>query len=304
VSDEQDLRSRILRIATASKFDLAAIAPLEVPERDQNEFDQFFSEGRHGTMAWLLRHLPFKKDPTLLLPGARSALVLGTFYRTNESDSLISNAKVRISRYAMGPDYHAILRRRGRRLAKRIRRVLPEVAMRFCVDSVPVPERTLARLAGIGFQGKNTMVIHPKFGSYFFLSVLLIAADLEPDSPATDRCGACRLCVDACPTGALTEYHLDARKCISYLTIEHEGSIPPEFSRKKGGWIFGCDICQDVCPYNRSQAIAPHWYKPRAAIAEVMNSGTIGNWTEVKSASPLGRISEERALANLENALG
>ncbi|MBL8020820.1 MAG: DUF1730 domain-containing protein, partial [Leptospirales bacterium] len=152
-------RDQVLSCAQAAGFDLAGITSLEIPERDLSEFANFISQGRHGSMAWMERHLPFKKDPSLLLPGARSALVLGTFYRTAESDDLLRKARTRISRYAMGPDYHAVLRKRGKQLMMQLRSVLPGEKMRFCVDSAPAPERVLGRLAGLGFQGKNTNLI-------------------------------------------------------------------------------------------------------------------------------------------------
>ncbi|MBL8020977.1 MAG: 4Fe-4S binding protein, partial [Leptospirales bacterium] len=149
----------------------------------------------------------------------------------------------------------------------------------------------------LGFQGKNTNLIHPGRGSFFFISVLLLSVELEPTRPERDRCGSCRLCIDACPTSALSEYKLDAQKCISYLTIESKEPTDPV---TRAGWSFGCDICQDVCPYNRSQSIAANWFPPRAEISSLMESGVIKDWEELSRESPLSRVSEDKFRNNLE----
>lgn len=296
-AQEASKREQILGAAATAGFDLAGITSLEIPERDLEEFAAFLAEGRHGSMAWMERHLPFKKDPALLMPGSVSALVLGTFYRTREADEALEKARVRISRYAMAPDYHSVLRKRGKVLIAALRKILPDAKMRFCVDSAPAPERALGRLAGLGFQGKNTNLIHPGRGSYFFISVLLLSVELEAGIPERDRCGSCRICIDACPTSALSEYRLDANKCISYLTIEHKGDTS---AADRSGWSFGCDVCQEVCPYNRADSYGTNWFPPRTQIRDLMQTGLLEKWDDLAHESPIARVSEEKFRNNLE----
>jgi epoxyqueuosine reductase len=176
----------------------------------------------------------------------------------NYAPAELPDTDYRIARYALGDDYHQLIREKLETLLSAIQAVVPGVQGRVCVDSAPVLERDLAWLAGLGWYGKNTCLINTHRGSYFFLGVLLLTLELEYDAPAVGGCGTCRLCLDACPTGALTEpYVLDARKCISYLTIELRDSIPEAYRAPMGEWLFGCDICQEVCPFNRPRAHQP-----------------------------------------------
>jgi epoxyqueuosine reductase len=234
-------------------FELVGIAPAQSPPHAES-FLHWLAQGYAGAMEYLERTARLRINPAELLPDARSAVVVGLNYAPAE----LPDTDYRIARYALGDDYHPVIREKLETLLSAIQAVAPEAQGRICVDSAPVLERDLAWLAGLGWYGKNTCLINTHRGSYFFLGVLLLTLELEYDTPAEGGCGTCRLCLDACPTGALTEpYTLDARKCISYLTIELRDSIPESYRAPMGEWLFGCDICQEVCPFNRPRAHQP-----------------------------------------------
>jgi epoxyqueuosine reductase len=239
--------------ARALGFELVGIAPAQPPPHAES-FLHWLAQGYAGAMEYLERTAHLRINPAELLPDARSAVVVGLNYAPAE----LPETDYRIARYALGDDYHQVIRAKLETLLSAIQAVAPEAQGRICVDSAPVLERDLAWLAGLGWYGKNTCLINTQRGSYFFLGVLLLTLELEYDTPAEGGCGTCRLCLDACPTGALTEpYVLDARKCISYLTIELRESIPESYRAPMGEWLFGCDICQEVCPFNRPRAHQP-----------------------------------------------
>jgi epoxyqueuosine reductase len=239
--------------ARALGFELVGIAPAQPPPHAES-FLHWLAQGYAGAMEYLERTAHLRVNPAELLPDARSAVVVGLNYAPAE----LPETDYRIARYALGDDYHQVIRAKLETLLSAIQAVAPEAQGRICVDSAPVLERDLAWLAGLGWYGKNTCLINTHRGSYFFLGVLLLTLELEYDTPAEGGCGTCRLCLDACPTGALTEpYTLDARKCISYLTIELRDSIPESYRVPMGEWLFGCDICQEVCPFNRPRAHQP-----------------------------------------------
>ena len=222
------------------------------------EIDRWLADGHAGTMTYLHRQAEKRKDPRLIMPEARSAVVtLTNYYHGN-----LSPLRPRVAQYAWSPDYHDVLGARLEQLAVAIREIVPDSITRCYVDAGPVPERELAQLAGLGWVGKNMMLIHPEIGSFTFIGVVLTSAELEADLPfEADRCGTCRRCLDACPTQAFTgPRDLDARACISYLTIEHRGEFTEtERAQVEGGdWLFGCDVCQDVCPWNVSFARETH----------------------------------------------
>jgi epoxyqueuosine reductase len=239
--------------ARALGFELVGIAPAQPPPHAES-FLHWLAQGYAGAMEYLERTAHLRINPAELLPDARSAVVVGLNYAPAE----LPDTDYRIARYALGDDYHQVIRAKLETLLSAIQAVAPEAQGRICVDSAPVLERDLAWLAGLGWYGKNTCLINTQRGSYFFLGVLLLTLELEYDTPAEGGCGTCRLCLDACPTGALTEpYTLDARKCISYLTIELRDSIPESYRAPMGEWLFGCDICQELCPFNRPRAHQP-----------------------------------------------
>lgn len=299
----EEEQSALRAMSTDFGFDLAGFASLELTPRQKEGYRSFVAEGRHGTMDWFEKHLDMRLQPALLLPGAKSAMVLASRYGDERYEALARESNVLVSRYAVGRDYHRLLRRRGAALLRRASELLPDLAGRVVVDSAPVPEKALAAAAGIAWQGKHTNMIHPRLGSYFFLVVILLKAEVVPDAPMPDRCGQCRLCVDACPTGALEPYRLDARRCISYLTIETTGAIPAALEAKLSGWVFGCDICQEVCPYNKAVDTIPERsggaeeFRIRTEVAQLMRTGVLagaGAWTELAGGSAIGRAGEDR----------
>ena len=215
-------------------------------------FDGWLARGDHAGMDWLAASRELRTDVDRLLPGARSVVAVALDYNRPVSDR---PGMPRIARYALGRDYHKVLRGKLKRLAALLE--AEGYACRPCVDSAPVFERDYARLAGLGWFGKNTMLIDSRRGSWFFIGLLLTTAPLEPDEAAAGGCGTCTRCIDACPTGAIVfedgRWGIDARRCISYLTIEHTGELPLDTA----GWTFGCDVCQEVCPFNEERASQP-----------------------------------------------
>jgi epoxyqueuosine reductase len=241
-----ELKRRALELG----FDAVAIAPLDAnPHAAQ--LDRWLAAGYAGTMTYLQRQADKRKAPDRIMPGARVAVVTLTNYFHGPGGPA-SPGGARVAQYAWTRDYHAVLGERHERLADLIREVVPGARCRCYVDAGPVPERELARAAGLGWIAKNTMLIHPGIGSFTFIGVVLTDAAFPPDAPFdADRCGTCRACLDACPTAAFVAPHLlDARRCISYLTIERRGEFTADEERQVDDWVFGCDVCQDVCPWN------------------------------------------------------
>ena len=244
-------------------FDLVGITTLG-PATTAAQFDAWLARGHAGEMAYLERGAEKRRDSRLPVAGARSAVVVGLDYGGREPSGPVA-------RYARGDDYHDVMDARLRELHARVNRLVDrEVPGKPYVDTGPVLERDLARRAGLGWFGKNTMLINPRIGSFFFLGALLLDLDLRPDAPFEDeRCGTCTRCLDACPTGALVATgELDARRCISYLTIELRGAIPEELREPIGELLYGCDICQDVCPWNVRFAQTLH--EPAFALREAL----------------------------------
>lgn len=223
----------------------------------------WLAAGRHGVMGYMKETADVRADPTHegMLPSARSVIVLATSYARSESEWGPKPGKV--ARYARGRDYHNVLQKRGRKLAQTLREA--GYTARVGVDSMPLFERAWAQRAGLGFIGKNCCLIVPGLGSHLFLSVIVTSAELPEDAPVKERCGECTRCLDACPTKAFVgSRELDARRCISYLTIEQRGVIEPELMEQMGGWMFGCDVCQDVCPFNATPPLPAEKTSPFA----------------------------------------
>lgn len=245
--------ARIRRRAIELGFDLVGITSAE-PSHYRDYFRRWLDEGQAGTMDYLGRRFEERTRPDACLPGARGVVCVALNYyvplQPVAPEEQHNHAK--IARYALGDDYHELIKGRLHELADWMREMFPGAGTKACVDTAPVMEKELAARAGIGWLGKNTCVIHPRIGSWLLLGEVLTTLELAPDAPVTDHCGRCTRCLDACPTGALTEpYRLDARRCISYLTIEHRNELPIDLRGPVGDWLYGCDICQDVCPYNR-----------------------------------------------------
>ena len=238
--------------ALALGFDRVAIGSASAPEHGDG-FRRWVDAGYAGTMGYLGRRLGERVDPARVLPGARSVVCVALNYYQGEPAPDLSWAPV--ARYAWGRDYHDVMIPRVDALGAYLAEACG-AASRAYVDTGPVLERDLAARAGLGWVGKNTMLLHPELGSWFLIGVLLTTAALDFDEALPDRCGSCRACLDACPTGAFAApYVLDARRCISYLTIEHRGAIDPALEGRLGSWQFGCDTCQDVCPWNRKSPV-------------------------------------------------
>ncbi len=238
-------------------FDLVGIAPAE-PSRYKDYLRSWLDAGGAGSMSYLSNRFEERTDPTAYLPGAASVICVAiNYFVPLEPPRDGVPRQGRIARYALGDDYHEILKARLCALADWLRELAPEAQTRACVDTAPVMEKELAARAGVGWIGKNTCLLNADIGSWLLLGEVLTTLPLPADSPGIDHCGSCTRCIDACPTGAITEpYQLDARRCISYLTIEHRGEIPAELHEPIGDWLYGCDICQDVCPHNRAAPAA------------------------------------------------
>jgi epoxyqueuosine reductase len=248
----ETLTERVKGLALAVGFDLAGVARAE-PGPDTEFLREWLARGYAGEMAWLGRRAEERIDPRRVLDGARSAIALALVYDRPEGGVGQAGAgSLRVARYAGGADYHDVLLDRVRALEAGLPALAGRaVRSRGYVDTGPVLERALAARAGLGWIGKNTCLIHPRLGSHVFLAVVLTDLELEPGAPEPDHCGTCRACLDACPTQAFPEPHvLDAARCISYTTIELRGPIPEPLRAAHGSWGFGCDVCQDVCPWN------------------------------------------------------
>jgi epoxyqueuosine reductase len=247
------LEALIRQQAAAEGFEAVRLVKLADDPEQARRLQRYLAEGRHGTMAWMERGWERRSSPLTLWPEARSAVVVAQVYgasadpfaRLQRRDTGV------ISLYALGRDYHDVLKGKLRRLARWLGASSGADA-RIFVDTAPLMEKPLAARAGLGWQGKHTNLLSRELGSWFFLGVILTSAELAPDAPETDHCGSCRACLDICPTKALpAPYEIDARRCISYLTIEHRGHIDIEFRRAIGNRIYGCDDCLAVCPWNK-----------------------------------------------------
>lgn len=232
-------------------FSFVGISRAEFMEEEARRLEAWLNQGFHGEMAYMANHFDLRTDPTRLFPGAKSVVSLAFNYFPKKSQE--DPTAPRLARYAYGKDYHQVLRDKLRALLDFIQTHIGDVQGRGFTDSAPILERDWARRSGLGWVGKNTLLIHPKAGSYFFLAELVLDLPLEPDAPLRDYCGTCRRCIEACPTNAIAPsgYVMDGSRCISYLTIELKGDIPVLFQDKMANWMFGCDICQEVCPWNR-----------------------------------------------------
>jgi len=239
-------------LGQAIGFDRVGIAPARPLARAQY-YKAWLASGHAAGMAYLHRHVELRADPAKLLPGARSIICVALNYRRRPAERRTEGPQGRVAMYVQCPDYHVLMRSMLERLLERLRQETGvHFEARVCVDTAPVLERELACSAGVGWIGKNTCLLDRQLGSYVFLGEMFTTLDLPVDEPVADGCASCTRCVDACPTGALTEAHnLDASRCISYLTIEHRSDIPVALHPLVGDWVFGCDVCQQVCPYNR-----------------------------------------------------
>jgi epoxyqueuosine reductase len=301
--------AQVKLLARECGFELAGIARAEPLLQDSKRYLDWVERGNAGVMGYLTdRRAAVRSDPKLLLASARSLISVGKLYNGPQARSTdLNDAELGwISRYAWGEDYHDVLRAGLEKLAARL-----GVAQEYkiCVDTAPLLERSYAREAGLGWIGKNTCLINQEMGSWFFLGEILTSLLIEPDISPPDRCGTCTRCIDACPTQAIPAqgYEVDARRCIPYFTIELRGSVPENMREGIGQHIFGCDICQDVCPWNRKAPLAdepafePHHFAPPL---ERLASLTEEEFREAFHASPIQRAKYSGFLRNVAIAMG
>jgi epoxyqueuosine reductase len=315
LTDEQlsVLRSQLTGFASALGFDQVGVAGIELPE-DEARLERWIADGRHGGMGYMARHGRRRSRPAELVPG--TLRIISVRMNSSAPDAapaqavLADGSQAYVARYALGRDYHKILRQRLARLALLLEAEIGPFGYRAFVDSAPVMEKPLARNAGLGWIGKHTNLINSRAGSLFMLGELFTDLPLPVDTPAKDRCGTCNACIPACPTGAITApYQLDARRCISYLTIEHHGAIPEELRPAIGNRIFGCDDCQLVCPWNKFAGLAAEpGFRARNGL-DAPGLVELFRWTETEyldrsAGSALRRLGYSRWLRNIAVALG
>ena len=294
-------------------FEQVGIADTDLQDYEKR-LDAWLAEGLHGEMDWMAAHGRKRSRPALLHANTRTVIVVRLDYLPSDAtpvEQLIEkNDKACISRYAVGRDYHKVLRGRLKKLVGRIEQAIGPFGNRVFTDSAPVLEKPLAEKAGLGWIGKHTNLLNRHAGSWFFLGEIYTDLALPPDEPVRDHCGSCRRCIDICPTGAIVApYKLDARRCISYLTIELKGSIPEEFRRPMGNRIYGCDDCQMVCPWNRyAQFSGVDDFQPRKDL-DAGDLVDLFGWDEATflartEGTAIRRIGHERWLRNIAVALG
>jgi epoxyqueuosine reductase len=307
VADPARAKAVFLAAARRAGFPLAGVAPA-APVEDFPIYQQWVADGLAGPLGYLAdRRAALRADPRHLLPSARSVLCVGLLYNSR------GPARHSVSRYAWGAgDYHDVLRALLQSVVDEMKAELGAFDHRICVDTAPLLERSLARRAGLGWIGRNTCLINQPLGSWFFLGEVLISLEMPPDAPPPDRCGTCRRCIDACPTQALVpagngRYRLDARLCISTWTIEQRGPLPPEARAASGRLLFGCDICQEVCPWNRRApfTLMPEFQPlhPDPDLAELA-SLTPGQFRARFRRTPLWRARYSGLLRNAATAMG
>ena len=243
-------RTHVLkRLAAELGFMYCGVSKAGPLDDEARKLEQWLNKGMHGRMRYMENYFDKRINPTLLVDGAKSVVTLLFNYYTPEKQNDTEAPK--LSRYAYGEDYHKVVKQKLFELMQRVEEQIGSIAGRAFVDSAPVMDKAWAVRSGAGWMGKNTNVIRPQTGSWFFIAELIIDLELEADGPIKDYCGTCTRCIEACPTDALTPYQIDASRCISYLTIELRDAIPDSFKGKMDNWMFGCDVCQEVCPWNR-----------------------------------------------------
>ena len=274
------------------------IARAEAPERFER-FRGWIAAGRHAGMRYLEATRELRESPQRLLPGARSIVCLAA---SHSARPLVASDGATVARYASGADYHGTLRQRAARVARAAARRLGEFRYRVCVDSTPLAERSFAAAAGLGWIGKNGCLIDPERGSFLLLAEILTDLDLPPDEPIAERCGSCVRCLEACPTGAFVEPGLlDAARCLAYWTIEHRGVIPDGVKARVGPRVFGCDVCQDVCPWNGP--LLPAAGQPPPTRTEWLSMGP-GQWRRRYGATALNRAGRRGVQRNAAASAG
>jgi epoxyqueuosine reductase len=308
-----DLKTAIVRWGLELGFQQVGISDVDLSDAEEH-LDQWLDDGRHGEMAYMQRHGTKRSRPEELVPGTIRVISVRMDYLPEDQESvddlLDHPSKAYISRYALGRDYHKVLRSRLKKLAKKIEDRIGAFGYRVFVDSAPVLEKPIAQKAGIGWMGKHTNMIHDKAGSWFFLGELYTDLPLPVDEASESHCGSCAACMEVCPTNAITgPYELDARRCISYLTIEMRDSIPIEFRKAIGNRIYGCDDCQIFCPWNKfAKPSAEGDFAPRHGLDDAELTDLFAwdeaTWLENTEGSAIRRIGYSTWLRNIAVALG
>lgn len=297
------LSQKIKDWALAEGFEKVGIVPAGALELEAGRLQEWLDRGYQGNMRWMARDPEMRADPVKLFPAARSIVVVARNYFTN-SQHVNDDATGKVSRYAWGDDYHDVIGPRLHGLLSQIKSEVPQVEGKVCVDIQPVMDKAWAVRAGLGWIGKHTNLITPEYGSWVFLGELLLNIDLDYDlETIDDHCGTCTLCIDACPTNAITEpYVVDSNKCISYATIElREPEISPEVAQNLAGWVYGCDICQDVCPWNRFEQVTDEpRFEPRDNNVNLPLSDVLGMTPESYAARFRGSAMKRAKLSGLQ----
>ncbi|MCH8556290.1 MAG: tRNA epoxyqueuosine(34) reductase QueG [Balneolia bacterium] len=279
--NKSQLTAEVRREAERLGFEGCGFSQAGFLKDEAIRLEEWLKSGKHGQMSWMENHFDKRVDPTKLVPGAKSVVsVLCSYHQPDLAASHIEDEQnPKISKYALGEDYHYVLKDKLFQLFEFTRQLNGGLEGRVFVDSAPVMDKAWAVKSGLGWMGKHTNIINRSHGSWFFLGEMIVDAEFEYDSPTTDHCGSCTRCIDACPTDAITEpYQVDGSKCISYFTIELREEIPSEYHQKLGNWIFGCDICQDVCPWNRKAGAGS---EERLFAREPLLSQNLEYWEEL-----------------------
>ena len=298
------LKEALVSLAKSLGFDVCRVAPAVHPPHAE-AFRQWLTDGCAGEMSWMERNGERRTDPQLVLPGAKSVVVLAMNYWQGDAEK--KDSMDRTARYAWNGDYHDVVEPKLRQIDVFLQQ--QSGVQRVYADTGPILERDFGALSGIGWQGKSTMLISPKLGAWFFLAEVLTTLELPPDEPLPNRCGRCTRCIDSCPTDAITAPHrLDARRCIAYLTIEHKGSIPEALRPLIGGRIYGCDACAAACPWNRfARASEESAFAARGALQISLRDMLVLNDEQFQAlfrGSPIRRIKRRGLLRNVGVALG
>jgi epoxyqueuosine reductase len=305
------LKERIAQEANALGFAAVRFAGADPPPGAGAALDTFLADGRHGDMAWLAANSERRKSPRAIWPDVKSIIMLGMSYGPERDPraALLERSRGAISVYAQGADYHDVIKSKLKVLASRVQDVA-QGEVKVFVDTAPVMEKPIAAKAGLGWQGKHTNLVSRDFGSWLFLGAIFTTAEIDPDVPEEDHCGACRRCLDVCPTNAfVAPYQLDARACISYLTIEHKGHIAPEYREAMGNRIFGCDDCLAVCPWNKFASAA---HEAKLSVRAESDNPPLSELLKLDDASfrarfrgtPIKRTGRDRFLRNVLIAAG
>ncbi len=321
IQDQQaDLKQRLAAEARALGFDALGVTDAQADPKDRQALNHFLKAGHHGTMAWMADgpRGALRGDPQALMPAARTAIVVARNYGPTWDPLAVLDERDRgaVSVYAQGKDYHDVLKKRLKRLARWLQETAvgegqDDADVKVFVDTAPVMEKPLAHRAGIGWQGKHSNLVSREFGSWLFLGEILTTVALPADAPEVDHCGSCNACREACPTDALPEaYRLEATRCISYLTIEHKGAIAPELMERMGNHIYGCDDCLAVCPWNKfAEPTEEDAFRPRPALAEAPRLADLAKlddaaFRETFAGSPIKRTGRDRFVRNVLIAMG